>query len=457
VRVAASQLPLPPAALLLAAEIKIAALMAVIFLPISYQLAVAAVAIIITFVTLIGGMRSLTWSATAQFIVAAIGLAVPLIIVSVLMTNLPAPQLTDGEMFAPLTRSETVAGIAPSAPQATVLPAEQLQPSTKPFLQPFGAISRIDFLTLFVCLTLGTAALPSLLVRSGVTGSVADQRRSVAWAALFVALFAASAPAVAAFVRLLMFQDIAQAPAGGLPSWLNDLNLYRMISAQDTNGDGAIEAAELFVARDGIALALPMAARLPFVCTVLVAAGGMAVALAAAASHLFTLAGSLADDVVTRLIDPRGEVLPRLMVAWVVIAATALSAAVFLAFANIDLMRAGITALAFAAASFFPVLLLAIWWRRCSWIGALLALGLGFSVMILEMAFGVRLGASDGHLTTVIAALIGATLGLIGGLLGSLLSPRPTAAEANYFEELRDPGGEALYDRARHRSTAAAQ
>jgi cation/acetate symporter len=107
VRVAASLLQLPPAALLLAAEIKIAALMAVIFLPISYQLAVAAVAIIITFVTLIGGMRSLTWSATAQFIVAAIGLAVPLIIVSVLMTNLPAPQLTYGETFAPLTRSET--------------------------------------------------------------------------------------------------------------------------------------------------------------------------------------------------------------------------------------------------------------------------------------------------------------------------------------------------------------
>jgi cation/acetate symporter len=458
VRVVASLLQLPPAALLLAAEIKIAALMAALFLTISYQLAIAAVAIIIAFITIVGGMRSLTWSATAQFIVGAIGLAIPLIIVSVLMTNLPTPQLTYGEMFAPLTRSETIAGISPSAPQLTAaLPAEQLKPSTKPFLQPFGAISRIDFVMLFLCLTLGTAALPSLLVRSGVTGSVADQRRSVAWAALFVALFAASAPSIAAFVRLLMFQDIAQAPASALPSWLNDLNLYRLILVQDANGDGTIQASELLVARDGIALALPMAGRLPFVCTVLVAAGGMAIALAAAASHLFTIAGSVADDVVIRLADPQGEVLPRLMTAWVVIAATALGAAVFLAFANIDLMHASVMALSFAAATFFPVLLLAIWWRRCTWLGALLALGLGFGVAILEIAFGARLGSSYGHLTTVIAALIGVTLGLIGGLMGGLLGPQPSVAEANYFEELRDPGGEALYDRARQRSTAAAQ
>src|SRR4029079_3894260 len=210
------------------------------------------------------------------------------------------------------------------------LPTEQPRPSAKPFLQAFGAIDRTDFLTLFLCLTLGTAALPSLLARSGVTSSVGDQRRSVAWAAFFVALFAISAPALAAFVKLLMFQDIAQAQASDLPAWLNDLIARRLLLAQDANADGAIEASELLVARYGFALALPMAARLPYVCTVLMAAAGMAIALAAAASHLFTLAGSVADAVL-RLIDPRNEMLPRLMVVWVAIAATALSAGVFLA------------------------------------------------------------------------------------------------------------------------------
>ena len=456
VRAMASVLQLPPAALLLAAEIKVAALIIAMFLPLSHQLAVACVALIIACVTIVGGMRSLTWSASAQFIVSAVGFAVPLIIVSVLLTNLPVPQLTYGEMFEPLKRSEIVAGISPSAPSelATVLPREQPRPSAKPFLQAFGAVSQTDFLTLFLCLTLGAAALPSLLARSGVTSSVADQRRSVAWGVFFVALFAISAPALAAFVRLLMFQDIAQAPANALPSWLNDLSGYRLLFTKDANTDGAIEASELFVARDGIVLALPMAAKLPFVCTVLTAAAGLAIALAAAASHLFTLAGSLADDVI-RLVDPRSEVLPRLMVVWVAIAATALAAGVFLAFAEIDVMQVAIMAFASAAAIFFPVLLLAIWWRRCNWLGAVLALGLGFATMATAMVFGDAPIAGQFRLTTVIAALIGAALGLIGGLIGSLLG-RPTPVEQAYFEELGDPSGDALYDRAQRRAAAAA-
>jgi cation/acetate symporter len=455
-RAMASLLQLPPTALLLAAEIKIAALIAVIFLPLSYQLAVVGAAAIITVITLVGGMRSLTWSASAAFIVGAIGFAAPLIIVSVLLTNLPAPQLSYGEMFAPLQRSEMVAGISPSTPGqlSAALPAEQPRPSTKPFLQPFGAVGQMDFLTLFLCLTLGTAALPSLLVRSGVTNSITAQRRSVAWAALFVAAFAASAPALAAFVRLLMFQDIAQSPANALPAWLNELNTYRMIVTQDANGNGAIEASELFIARDGIVLALPMAARLPFVCTVLMAAAGMAIAIAAAASHLFTLAGSLADDVI-RVIDPRNNVLPRIMVVWVAIVATALSAAVFLALADIDLMQAGMSACAFAAATFFPPLLLAIWWKRCTRWGAMAALALGFLVMGVEVGFGGNFGSGQIHLTTVTAALIGAALGLVGGLAGSLIGPRPSAAEDAYFDELRDPSGDALYDRALRRAAAA--
>jgi cation/acetate symporter len=455
-RAMASVLQLPPAALLLAGEIKVAALIIAMFLPLSHRLAVACVAIIIACVTIVGGMRSLTWSASAQFIVSAVGFTVPLIIVSVLLTNLPAPQLTYGEMFEPLKRSEIVAGVSPLAPSqlATALPREQLRPSAKPFLQAFGAVGQTDFLTLFLCLTLGAAALPSLLARSGVTSSVADQRRSVAWGVFFVALFAISAPALAAFVRLLMFQDIAQAPANALPSWLNDLSAYRLLFTKDANTDGAIEASELFVARDGIVLALPMAAKLPFVCTVLTAAAGLAIALAAAASHLFTLAGSLADDVI-RLVDPRSEVLPRLMVAWVAIAATALAAGVFLAFAEIDVMQVAIMAFASTAAIFFPVLLLAIWWRRCNWLGAMLALGLGFATMATAMAFGDAPIAGQFRLTTVVAALVGSALGLIGGLIGSLLGPKPTPAEQAYFEELRDPSGDALYDRAQRRAAAS--
>ena len=224
----------------------------------------------------------------------------PLIIVAVMLTNLPAPQLTYGEMFEPLQRSETIAGIAPSAPGelATALPTEQPRPSAKPFLQAFGAIDRTDFLTLFLCLTLGTAALPSLLARSGVTSSVGEQRRSVAWGAFFVALFAISAPALAAFVKLLMFQDIAQSPAqraAGLaqrahraPSALRPRRQCRRRhrGRQSSSSRATVSCWRCRWRRGCLTC-----------CTVLMAAAGMAIALAAAASHLFTLAGSLADDV----------------------------------------------------------------------------------------------------------------------------------------------------------------
>jgi cation/acetate symporter len=451
-RAATSILQLPPVALMLAAEIKIAAFVGVIFLPISFSLAVACVAMIIAIITIVGGMRSLTWSSSTAFIVAAIGLAVPLVVVSVLYTNLPAPQFTYGEMFAPMQRAEIMSGISPATPQMlpTPFPAEAPQASAKPFLQPFGAIGQSDFLMLVLCLAIGTAAFPSLLARSGVTGSVPDQRRSVAWAVFFVALFAASAPAIAAFTRLLIFQDIAQHPASALP-WVGDLSRYGLLLFRDADGDGSIRASELAIARDGVALALPLAARLPFVFTALTAAAGLALAIAAAASHLFTLATSLAEDV-AGFFDPQHEALPRLLVVWVAIAATALSVAVFLAFGNVDVIQVAATAFALVAATFFPVLALAIWWKRATWLGAAIALGLGFGTIMLDLL--LRGSFSSGpHLATAIAALIAATLALIGGVVGSMFGPKASAQEEAYVEELREPGGEAIYERAQRRAS----
>jgi cation/acetate symporter len=272
---------------------------------------------------------------------------------------------------------------------------------------------------------------------------------------LFVALFVGTAPALAAFVKLLMFQDIAQMPAAVPPAWLGHLSTLQLAFARDVNGDGAIEAAELLVARDGVVLALPTVAGLPFVCTALTAAAGMAIALCAAAAHLFTLAGSVAEDLV-RMAGRQMTNLPRLVVAWVAIAAAALGTAVFLAIADIDLMQAAVTAFAFVSATFFPVLLLAIWWGRCTRLGAMLAMATGLAVMGVEVAFGGAFGSGQVGFTTIIAALIGTILALVVGVVASLLGAAPSPAEAAYFEELRDPAGEALYDRAQRRAAAAA-
>jgi cation/acetate symporter len=457
-RVAASVLQIPPTALLLAAELKIAALIAAMFLSLSYGVVVVVVAGIVACIAGLGGMRSLTWSGSAQFIVAAVGFSVPLIIVSVLLTHLPAPQITYGELLSSLQTAEISAGISLAQPEqlAIGLPNAMPRASVKPFLQTFGAIGRIDFLALFFCFALGTAALPSLLARSGVTSSVSEQRWSCAWGTLLVALFVISAPALAVFVKYLLFQDIAQISNGSIPHWLAQLNASALAYARDFNGDGMVNASELLIARDSLVLALPMAAQLPSIFTLLLAVAGLAIALAAAGAHLFTLASSLAEDVY-RVADPHSTALPRLTIVWVALAAVALATAVFLAMADVDLLQAALTAFAFAAATFFPVLLLAIWWRDCSLPGAIAAMGTGFAVTGLEVFFGGTFGAGHADFTTAIAALIGAGLAIAAGLATSLLFPKTKAVAGAYFEELRDPAGEAISDRPRRETEPASQ
>jgi cation/acetate symporter len=141
-RAAASAMQLPPTALLLAVELKIAALIAALFLPVSFAVAVIAVAALIATIAILGGMRSVTWAGSAEFLVGAIGLVVVVTIVSILLTSLPAPQLVYGGMFADLHKAEVTAGVVPLQPDAfaMALPGPGLQPALKHFLQPFGIL-----------------------------------------------------------------------------------------------------------------------------------------------------------------------------------------------------------------------------------------------------------------------------------------------------------------------------
>jgi cation/acetate symporter len=404
---------------------------------------------------ILGGMRALTWSGSAQFIAGAIGLAVPLIVVSVLLTNLPAPQFTYGEMFGSLQSAETAAGMSPVEPgDIGALPAPEPMVAMKPFLQSFGAISERGFFALFLCFALGTAALPSLIARSGVTCSVADQRRSTAWALLLVAVFVITAPSLAAFAKVLMFRDMALIPTEGLPAWLSGLSLGQLAQASDLNGDGTIGGGELLMSRDGIALALPILAELPYVLTALMAAAGLAIALAAAGSHLFTLGASLADDVYGTL-DHKPIVLPRLMAAWAVIAACAFLVAVYLFIAEVDALHTAVTAFAFAAATFFPVLLLAIWWPRCTTWGALASLATGFGILFLALTMGGLFGVTETAVGTAMSCLVAAALAFGAGVGVSLYGPEPASLDTAYYEEMRKPDGETMFDQAQARASTA--
>ena len=454
-RMLASGLQIAPTILLLAAEVKIAAMVLAMFLPTAYWISVVIVVVFIAATGILGGMRALTWSGSAEFITGGLGLAIPLTAVAVVLTNLPVPQFTYGEMLESLSNAETTTGVTAIAPGMLAgFPGQEPLAAVKPFLQTFGTISEAGFFTLFICFTIGTAALPTLLSRSGVTASVADQRRSTAWALLLVALFAMTAPALVVFAKVLMFGDVAIIPTQGLPAWISNLSQLQILRPSDLNAEGTIGVSDLLVARDGIVLALPSLAALPHILTPLIAAAGLAVALAAAGSHLFTVGASLADDLY-RSIDPQPVVLPRLLVAWAAISLIALLMAVYLFIADVDALSYAVTAFAFAGATFFPVLLLAIWWPRCTVRGALASLATGFVVMFLGVTLDGLFGIAGSATGTAGASLVAATLALAAGVGASLYGPPPTKADNDFYEAMRRPDGETLYDQALARAAAA--
>src|SRR6478735_8273479 len=133
VRMTVGVMLLPPAALLLAAEMKVAALIAVLFLPVSFSLSVIMIAVLIAITAILGGMRSVTWTGSAELIVGAIGLVVVVTTVSIMLTNIPAPQLTYAEMLSPLHDAEITAGLTPVQPDvaASPLPAPAPTASSK--------------------------------------------------------------------------------------------------------------------------------------------------------------------------------------------------------------------------------------------------------------------------------------------------------------------------------------
>lgn len=454
-RMVASVLQIAPTFLLVAAEVNIAAMVLSIFLPAAFWLCVLIVILFIAATGILGGMRALTWSGSAQFITGSLGLAIPLTIVAVVLTNLPAPQFTYGEMLGSLMNAEVASGVATADPGSfTGLPGHEPAAAEKPFLQTFGMISEAGYFALFVCFALGTAALPSLLARSGVTASVADQRRSTAWALLLVALFAITAPALVVFAKVLMFGDIVLIPMQGLPAWFNGLSEMNIFRATDLNGDGAISVGDVLIARDGIALALPMLAALPYILTALIAAAGLAIALAASGSHLFTLSVSLADDLY-RSIDPQPIVLPRLLVAWGSIGAIALLTTIYLFIADVDSLSYALTAFALVAATFFPTLFLSTWWQRCTVWGALVSMATGFGILFLCLIAGGLVGIAETAAGTAAASLVSAALAFAAGIGTSLYGPAAAATDTTFFEAMRRPDGATLYDQAEAQAEVA--
>lgn len=301
----------------------------------------------------------------------------------------------------------------------------------------------------------GTAALPHILMRFYTTPSVREARNSVTWSLFFIFLLYFSAPALAVLVKFVMYNDVVGSAYASLPAWVANWAAVdpTLMNIRDVNGDGIVQLAEVTIGADIVVLATPEIAGLPYVVSGMVAAGGLAAALSTADGLLLTMANALSHDVYYKTIDPTAPVSRRVMLSKSMLLIVAVLAALVAQQKPADILFLVGAAFSFAAAGFFPALVLGIFWKRTTGIAASLGMLTGIAVCfwyminnqvwLREVFFGIPRNVPVTTEWFEISAISAATFGLPVGfatiIIVSLLTPAPRRELQDLVESVRYP------------------
>jgi cation/acetate symporter len=484
----------------------------------------------------LGGMRAVTWTQVAQYIVIIIAYLVPVLWLSVKQTGIPVPQAVYGFQLEKVTAKErlltadpkelevreiyrqraqeladklsdpvaamtadraqaesqleqlqreggSLAAIAEAEKRLALLPRDvdsavslwsrqRAEAETKsrplngmpahatPFTgDPQGSAaerrefeeSRRNFLALVFCLMVGTAALPHILMRYYTVPDVQEARKSVAWSLLFISLLYFTAPALAVMIKFEVFHMLVGTPMDQLPQWISTWNRVDpgLLSVSDVNLDGRLQLNELSISGDILVLAMPEIAGLPFVISGLVAAGGLAAALSTADGLLLTIASALSHDLYYKMIDPSASTARRVTISKVLLLVVALMAAYVAAQKPADILFLVSAAFSFAAAAFFPALVLGIFWKRATGLAASLGMIAGLAMTFYYMAttqpwlrgvFGVTSPVELWWgIQPISAGIFGVPVGFAVIVAVSLMTPSPDVATQRFVEDIRLP------------------
>jgi cation/acetate symporter len=443
-RVVAAAVLAVPLLLLLAAEARLAAYAAGWLTGQSERLMAMIVVACVTVMVITGGMRSLTWSSSAKAIAALLALAAPATIVALMMSNLPLPQLTHGNVLRVLTRLESARGVPVFVvpPLTFDYPGEGLVPLGTRFIQAFGNVGSLAFVLMTLVVAAGIAAAPSLLSRPGSTPGVYETRKSFGWAVLIAGVVLLTLPAVAIFLRMLLLDQVVGQPVDRLPEWfqaLQQAGIARIDSATPT-----VAFADVSFERDAALFALSFAAGFPQALVYLALAGALAATLAALAAALVASAAILSEDIVHGLQPEAAPDRARVGTARLALVGVACLTTWLAIAAPADPLKLFLWSLTFSASAAFPVLVLSIWWKRINAWGAMAGMTVGLAVAALAILLGE---AGAWPLPGVLAGAIGLPAGTIAAMGGSLLTPAPSRGVLDLVHEMRVPGGETLYDR----------
>lgn len=250
--------------------------------------------------------------------------------------------------------------------------------------------SRLNFLALMFCLMVGTAGLPHLLTRYYTTPTVAEARTSVAWSLIFIALLYLSAPALAVLVKYEVMAHLVGQPFDTLPAWVAQwARDPSLLTVSDVNGDHILQFAELKMGADLVMLASPEIGGLPYVVSVLVAAGGLAAALSTADGLLLTIGNAMAHDVYFEGDGDKAQAMRRVMWSKFALLVVALIAAYAAAQRPAGILYLVSASFSLAGAAFVPVMVLGIFWKGTTRVGAVGGMLTGLGVTIYYMAINL--------------------------------------------------------------------
>ena len=487
----------------------------------------------------LGGMRAVTWTQVAQYIVLITAFLVPVIWLSIKQTGVPIPQLVYGTQLAKVTEREqqllhdpkeqeviaafkaraqdyaarlvdvkaslanerqagrrTVDALkADNASLADIQAAEKallripkneaaareewtrevarneararplagMPPHAQQFAgDPNGTpaereqfnLSRLNFLALVLCLMVGTAGLPHILVRCYTTPSVKEARRSVTWALFFIFLLYMTAPALAVMVKYEVFNVLVGTRFDQLPAWISTWAKVdsSLLSVIDINKDGILQLGEMRIGGDIVVLATPEIAGLPYVISGMVAAGGLAAALSTADGLLLTIANALSHDSYFKMINPQASAARRVALSKVTLLAVALGAGAVAAQRPTDIVFLVSAAFSLAAAAFFPALVAGVFWARANQPGVVAGMVSGLTVTLYYMVqnepwLRSLFGVTDAPalwfgISPIAAGVFGMTVGASVIVVVSLLTPAPGADSDRFTRQLRVPRAE---------------
>jgi cation/acetate symporter len=224
-----------------------------------------------------------------------------------------------------------------------------------------------------------------------------------------------------------------------------------LLNIVDINGDGIVQLAEIVIGGDIVVLATPEIAKLPYVISGLVAAGGLAAALSTADGLLLTIANALSHDLYYKMINPNASTKTRLTVAKMLLLVVAIAAATVASQKPADILFLVSAAFSFAAASFFPALVLGIFWKRANKWGATLGMLAGTLITFYYMAttqpwlrsvFGVKSTIAENvwwDINPISAGIFGVPLGFAVIIIVSLLTPSPDQETQQLVDHVRYP------------------